>query len=89
MRMLDAHEGVPDANTAAICAWAEGLQRRKSRGDAFYAGQYAGIDLSPLETVFFKANRGVGEAVLRLHTAFALMNRNFTTPAALVCGAPA
>ncbi len=91
MRMLDAREGVAnDANTAAVCAWARGLQRRKTKGDSFYAGQYAGIDLSPLETVFFKANRGVGDATLRQHTAFALMNRNFTAPAALVCrGAPA
>jgi len=89
MRMLDAREGVPDANTAAICAWAKGLRSVETYGDSFLPGQYAGIDLSPLETVFFKANRGVGDAVLRQHTAFALMNRNFTASAALVCGAPA
>jgi hypothetical protein len=88
MRMLDSKEGVPDASTGAICAWSAGQSGLRRGGDQYYQGAYAGIDLHPLETVFFKANRHVGPRLLRQYSAFALMNHNFTVPARIICAPP-
>jgi hypothetical protein len=82
MLMLSAKEGIPDANTAAICAWSA----NSINGDHYYPGAYAGIDMNPLEMVFFKSNRDVSPLVLRQYSIFSLMNNNFTVPAKLICG---
>ncbi len=87
MRMFDSKEGVPDANTDAICAWAR-AESGHGGGDQYYGGAYAGIDLHPLETVFFKSNRHVGPKLLQQYTTFALMNNDFTVPARILCAPP-
>ena len=46
------------------------------------------MDLNPLETIFFKANRQVGPKLLKHYSIFALMNNNFTVPARVICGVP-
>jgi hypothetical protein len=85
MLMLDSKEGVPDENTAEICAWSAGQATQFREGDQYYPGAYAGIDLNPLEMVFFKTNRNVSPHVLRQYSIFALMNKNFTLPARVLC----
>ncbi len=86
MRMLDSKEGVPDTNTDAICAWSGAQADRNTEGDQYAPGSYAGMDLNPLETIFFKANRQVGVKLLKQYSIFALMNNNFTVPARIICG---
>jgi hypothetical protein len=81
MLMLSAKEGIPDDNTDAICAWST----NHVNGDHYYPGAYAGIDMNPLEMVFFKSNRYVSVQVLRQYSIFSLMNNNFTVPARLIC----
>ena len=44
------------------------LEDNAHSGDVLYPGEYGGLDVSPLETVFFKANRGVSEHALRKYT---------------------
>ena len=56
MLMLNSKDGV---NTAGICAWSASQTRLFREGDQYYPASYAGIDLNPLEMVFFKTNRGV------------------------------
>ncbi len=87
MRMLDSREGVPDASTEAICAWSGRQAGRNTEGDPYATGSYAGVDLNPLETIFFKANRQVGEKLVTQYSTFALMNNNFTVPASILCQA--
>ena len=89
MSMLSSKEGIPDANTDAICAWSKELQSGDKTfmgGDPYFTGSYAGIDLNPFEMVFFKSNRNVGPKVLYRHSIFALMNNNFTVPGHMICG---
>ena len=82
MLMLSAKEGIPDANTDAICAWST----TSNHGDSYYSGAYVGIDMNPLEMVFFKSNRRISPQVLHRYSIFSLMNNNFTVPARLICG---
>ena len=82
MLMLSAKEGIPNANTAAICDWSA----NSMNGDNYYSGEYAGIDMNPLEMVFFKSNRRVNSQVLWKYSIFSLMNNNFTVPARIICG---
>ena len=61
-----------EATALKCAAMRHGPQARRVSSDAWFpGGLYDGIDYQPLETIFFKANRGVSETVLDRHTAWA------------------
>lgn len=85
MKLFESKEGIPDNNTEAICKWSKFSSNSYTQGDQYFPGMYAGIDVNPLEVVFFKSNRYVNSKTLQQYSAFTLMNNNFTVPAQILC----
>jgi hypothetical protein len=71
------------AAAAQLCAFAV---TPGGTGDTLHTNAYAGGDVHPLETVFFKTNRGVAEEALRRLTRAALAAPPRAVPRHVLCG---